>query len=45
MSGRNLMDAAIASVTADMVGNATPLDDGYGAPASTIHGECSYTRP
>ena len=35
----NTMDAAIARSSPTELGNATPVDDGYGAPSSTIWGD------
>lgn len=35
-SGDNTIDAAIASTTTSNVGSATPTDDGYGQPSSTL---------
>jgi hypothetical protein len=37
--GSNTIDAAIASTTTNDVGNATPLDDGYGAPSAALFGD------
>lgn len=37
----NTMDAAIAQTSPDNVGNATPSDDGYGAPAAKIFGDAN----
>jgi len=36
---QNKIDAAIVLTTTDMVGNATPSDDGYGIPNSIIWGD------
>ncbi|HWP38850.1 MAG TPA: CARDB domain-containing protein [Gemmatimonadales bacterium] len=41
LSGQNYMDAAIAGSTTANLGNATPTDDGYGAPNSTIYGDAN----
>ncbi len=38
-SGDNLMDAGIARTTTANVGAATPTDDAYGAPSSTVFGD------
>jgi len=35
-SGENTIDAAIASTTTENVGSATPTDDGYGQPGTTL---------
>jgi CARDB protein len=40
-SGTNSIDAAIALSDANSLGNATPLDDGYGAPSGTIFGDAN----
>jgi len=40
-NGTNTMDAAIALTTARMVGNSTPLDDGYGVPSAAIFGDAN----
>jgi hypothetical protein len=37
----NTMDAAIARSSPTELGNATPIDDGYGAPSSTIYGDAN----
>ena len=37
--GANTFDAAIAQTTAADVGNATPTDDGYGAPSVQVYGD------
>lgn len=42
--GSNLMDAAIALTTTANIGNATPLDDGYGLPDSRILGDANGDR-
>lgn len=42
--GANVMDAAIALTTTANVGNATPLDDGYGLPDSRIFGDANGDR-
>ena len=42
--GDNLFDAAIALTTTGNVGNATPTDDGYGAPNSAIWGDANNDR-
>lgn len=39
--GNNLIDAATALTTRNDVGNSTPLDDGYGAPSTTIWGDAN----
>ena len=39
--GANTMDAALAITTTANVGNATPADDGYGAPGGTIFGDAN----
>lgn len=39
LSGHNTMDAAIALSTEAELGNASPLDDAYGAPSSAIWGD------
>ena len=38
-NGNNTMDAAIAISGVDVLDNATPSDDGYGMPSSTIYGD------
>jgi CARDB len=40
--GSNTIDAAIALTNAGNVGNGTPLDDGYGAPASQIFDDADH---
>lgn len=40
----NLMDAAIALSDATMLGNSSPLDDGYGVPGSRIFGDANQDR-
>ncbi len=39
--GDNTIDAAIARSTTSDLGNATPTDDGYGAPSATIFGDAN----
>ena len=39
--GDNTIDAAIARSTTSNLGNATPTDDGYGAPSATIFGDAN----
>src|SRR6266581_5573311 len=39
--GANTIDAAIARSTTSDLGNATPTDDGYGAPSATIFGDAN----
>ena len=39
--GLNTIDAAIASSNTTDLGNATPSDDGYGAPSSAIFGDAN----
>src|SRR6266566_700541 len=39
--GHNTIDAAIARSTTSGLGNATPTDDGYGAPSATIFGDAN----
>jgi hypothetical protein len=40
----NVMDAAIALSDATMLGNATPIDDGYGVPGTRIFGDANSDR-
>ena len=40
-TANNTMDAAIAMSSADLLDNATPSDDGYGMPNSTIYGDAN----
>ena len=40
-SGTNTFDAAIARSTTTDLDNATPADDGYGAPSATIFGDAN----
>ena len=42
--GLNVMDAAIAASTTANLGNATPLDDGYGLPNSRIFDDANSDR-
>lgn len=37
--GENMIDAAIARSSTDLLGNATPSDDGYGTPSSAVFGD------
>ena len=39
--GNNTFDAAIALTTSANVANATPADDGYGAPSTAIYGDAN----
>jgi hypothetical protein len=40
-TAQNTMDAALAQVNGSDIGLATPTDDGYGAPGSTIFGDAN----
>src|SRR5213079_2346923 len=40
-NGTNTIDAAIALSTTDVLDNATPADDGYSMPNSTIYGDAN----
>src|SRR5213592_1165197 len=40
-NGSNTIDAAIALSTTDVLDNATPADDGYSMPNSTIYGDAN----
>src|SRR3989441_8421369 len=40
-SGNNTVDAAIALSSTDVLDNATPADEGYGMPNSTIYGDAN----
>jgi hypothetical protein len=40
-NGSNTIDAAIAQSTTDVLDNATPADDGYSMPNSTIYGDAN----
>ena len=40
-NGSNQIDAAIALSSTDVLDNATPADDGYGMPNSTIYGDAN----
>lgn len=40
--GSNTIDAAIARSSAANLGNATPTDDGYGAPSAAIWGDADH---